>query len=103
MRLELEHIDYNENDMSALIRTLNDRMDSIVLAYNSIDTKKMSSIVGNQKESFLDSVRKKLRAKNIRFGGTDASTVDNTTLFVDASDGGLKWKDENGTITVIVA
>ena len=44
-----------------------------------------------------------MRAKNIRFGGTDASTVDNTTLFVDASDGGLKWKDENGTVTVIVA
>jgi hypothetical protein len=102
MKLEVEHIDGNLEDMNKLIRTLNERFDSIALAVNTQQPVENNTTVGQQNEVFLDTVSKRVRAKNIKFGSTNAATVKNSTLFVDASDGGLKFKDSGGAVTVIV-
>ena len=101
MRLELEHIDYNKEDLKAIIRALNDRMDSIVLAYNQLveETNRNTSSTSEVNESTASTTRKKLSAKNIKMGLTDASTVKNTTVYVDQADGSLNYINPTGTIT----
>lgn len=101
MSLELSHIDYNEEDMKALIRTLNDRMDSIVLAFNSLEVDGGASTASSEIETPLDTVRKRIRAKNIKFGTSNITGVKDNTLFVDDADGVLKYKDVGGTVRIV--
>lgn len=73
------------------------------------DIKKMEETIGSLTAMVRElysykvkpSVIKKTRAKNIRLGTTNASTVDKSTLF-QADDGSLNWSDESGNISIII-
>ena len=46
-------------------------------------------------------VNKRGAVKNLKMGESDESTIKTNTLF-RATDGGLKWADDTGALTVIV-
>jgi hypothetical protein len=101
MRLELEHIDSREEDLSNIIKLINDRFDSIVLASNTLDKKSPATRVSKEVVKSNDTVTKRVKGKNYRFGKSTASTVKNNTLFVDSTDNVLKFKDDAGNIAPV--
>jgi len=56
-----------------------------------------SKYKGSEVDAKLDQIGES-SGDYITFVPQDAATVPNLTLFVDAADNGLKYKDENGTL-----
>jgi len=106
----------NEQDMLLQLNIANNEMaqdlntlkDSIRLRESEIaELKQMVNSLNVRLGEFSaskgsDSVRKKQKCKNMKFGATDETTVGTNTLF-KSSTGSLVWSDDGGVQTVIVA
>jgi hypothetical protein len=97
--MELDHIDKDTESMTTLILKVNQLLDTISIAFNSLEKSESSTVAGATKEEIVQSVLNKMVGKNFKFGTTNEPTVAKNTLFVDRADSKLKFKDKSSIVT----
>jgi hypothetical protein len=99
--MELDHISKDTESMTTLILQINQILDTISGAFNSLENDTSTNILGGTEEALLYGIGERVVGKNFRFGTSIESTMKNNSLFVDKADLKLKFKDKSGIVTIL--
>ena len=111
--MELPHIDKDIQSMTSLVVQVNNLLDTIVGAFNTLEStdekitivqesvEALQGTITSANEEDSQSVLDRIVGKNFKFGKTNGTTVKKNSLYVDRVDSKLKFKDDSDTITSI--
>ena len=101
--MQISIIRTDNEELDELVRDINNRFDQIAREFNSFEvtiSEEPSNAVENGSER-LDTVYVPILGRFIRLGRLTTANAPNSCLFEDPADNKLRYKDGNGTVTVL--